>query len=905
MKRKLPLLVMSAVLMLGIGSFGLASCGENNGGDNPPIDEVVVTGVTIAKPSATTVFDGSTVKLTASVAPSSVSQKVTWTSSDETIATVTNGVVAFKTVTETKTVTIKAASKEDATKFDSVEFSVKHSSIDLVNSRGTLDTSLFMDEGSIKADMGDTALIYSDIKGTKWYAEANVTMEELSETDNYPKVGIMTSPRSDGYWNVQDEKKPNGFFYVDAMKSKESVGWADFNFVTSNDEMTDWNWGNQRGFYSVPSEDKLTLGGSIKMGLLRDGINYYLYQGKTTDTTLKCYKHLVWDGIAADVESYAWFGGWNVGVTVDSFVSLSGDAVNAKFGEVKSLEISDADLTLYLNETYTLGATLDIVNYDPSKLKFTSSDINVATVSPLGIITAGGAAGVCEIKVEYGELVKTCNLTVTDDINFKVELDGKMEDSIWSNAVKENKYTLKKNENNYIDFYVSRNSKGVYLFADYHVESVKGPSNDWWMNDNFELHFGTLTNPHLGDQRWASSNKKSNFDEAYISDLVKGKTDPNYSMSYECFQSYANIGGEETIGEDDVITFRAGSNPNVGWYNSSWFDSVDVADYLKITKDGFNKYLPTSVKCSEGHTFSEWKVTKAATCAADGEEERICKYCGEKETRVIAKGAHVCDLSKATVVTPSTCTEHGKGTCVCDVCGETVNVELPLDPENHSDKFSGEICNACHETLKAGVHFDYPNNSNVPGNFVLAVMNTSEDFEIVQKTNMVRLNGENLPDRAWAGQIRTENGEGNFDGQDANKWVFRSDWFGWGHYNSPNAGNLEAVNREGNCGGFSGASFEDYKNVILNDASITQTFTFNATTGVVDVVTFIQSNVNRDLVVTVTYSSIGFPLGKKLEIGVGVLDNCEATVDVNSVKINKGSVAEYRHPAEGAIGLRA
>ena len=41
------------------------------------------------------------------------------------------------------------------------------------------------------------------------------------------------------------------------------------------------------------------------------------------------------------------------------------------------------------------------------------------------------------------------------------------------------------------------------------------------------------------------------------------------------------------------------------------------------------------------HKFGEWKVTKAATDTADGEQERVCEHCGKTQTVTIAAGTNV------------------------------------------------------------------------------------------------------------------------------------------------------------------------------------------------------------------------------------------------------------------------
>ena len=68
-----------------------------------------------------------------------------------------------------------------------------------------------------------------------------------------------------------------------------------------------------------------------------------------------------------------------------------------------------------------------------------------------------------------------------------------------------------------------------------------------------------------------------------------------------------------------------------------------------------------------GHAFSTWKVTKEATCASEGSEERICARCKEVEKRTIpATGEHSYDSWKTT--RESTVLNMGQQERICSVC---------------------------------------------------------------------------------------------------------------------------------------------------------------------------------------------------------------------------------------------
>lgn len=75
---------------------------------------------------------------------------------------------------------------------------------------------------------------------------------------------------------------------------------------------------------------------------------------------------------------------------------------------------------------------------------------------------------------------------------------------------------------------------------------------------------------------------------------------------------------------------------------------------------------PTEAPADE-HTWTAWKVVKAATCTEEGEERRGCTTHGERETRVIPKLSH--DY-KWSVQKEATCTEDGLKVGKCANCGD-------------------------------------------------------------------------------------------------------------------------------------------------------------------------------------------------------------------------------------------
>ena len=87
-----------------------------------------------------------------------------------------------------------------------------------------------------------------------------------------------------------------------------------------------------------------------------------------------------------------------------------------------------------------------------------------------------------------------------------------------------------------------------------------------------------------------------------------------------------------------------------------------------------------------GHSFSEWRIVKKATCTEDGLYESTCS-CGEKETKTIpSRGGHVPSGAWETVREPSPGKE-GLKVRKCIFCGShTVEEKIPALPVSQEPK---------------------------------------------------------------------------------------------------------------------------------------------------------------------------------------------------------------------------
>ena len=101
-----------------------------------------------------------------------------------------------------------------------------------------------------------------------------------------------------------------------------------------------------------------------------------------------------------------------------------------------------------------------------------------------------------------------------------------------------------------------------------------------------------------------------------------------------------------------------------------WNEDLQKTIGFTIADIGFIRYTNPSYKTLEnGHTFGDWSVVQEATESKDGRQERVCKYCGTKESKSIPATGHAHDMKKV-AAKDATCTEQGnKEYYTCSKCG--------------------------------------------------------------------------------------------------------------------------------------------------------------------------------------------------------------------------------------------
>ena len=118
------------------------------------------------------------------------------------------------------------------------------------------------------------------------------------------------------------------------------------------------------------------------------------------------------------------------------------------------------------------------------------------------------------------------------------------------------------------------------------------------------------------------------------------------------------------------------------------------------------------------HNFSEWIITKKATCTVNGEQERSCS-CGEKEYQSIEATGHTVVTDKAIA---ATCTTDGKTEGKhCSRCNEVFVAQAVVGKFGHTEIIDKAVAPTCTKTgLTEGKHCSTCNTVTVAQTVVKA-----------------------------------------------------------------------------------------------------------------------------------------------------------------------------------------
>lgn len=292
------------------------------------VKEVAATAIALDKTTAE-IEIGDNVQLTATLTPANASSKITWTSSDETVATVADGkVVGVKAGTATITAKVSDSIKAECA------VTVKASSV--VAQEG--DFELFNND----IVEGDYVIYYGEKA-----AKATIASNRLGYAEVTPTSNIITAAKAsaDIVWHFAKSGDNWSIYNADANKYMASTGTK--NQAALVDSVTDKaTWTVTKGADGTfEIQNVANAAASINSYLRNNGTYGFATYGSSTGGTLSLFKKV--GGGAAQQE---------VAQPVGSF---SGYAVNASDDSNIFVDIALADSKAFVEVGSLLKTTVD------------------------------------------------------------------------------------------------------------------------------------------------------------------------------------------------------------------------------------------------------------------------------------------------------------------------------------------------------------------------------------------------------------------------------------------------------------------------------------------------------------------------------------------------------------------
>ncbi|MBQ6286690.1 MAG: Ig-like domain-containing protein [Bacteroidales bacterium] len=343
---------------------------------------VSVTGVTLDDSSKEVTLEvGGTATLKATVAPADASDKaITWSSSDESVATVSSeGVVTAKGAgTAVITVTTKDGSKTATSKVTVKDKAVSVESV-------TIDqTTLSLVEGSKQKLVATVKPDDATNKKVTWKSsDPKVATVEDDGTVGAVKAGSATITVT----TVDGEKTASCKVTVTSKTiSVESV-----------------------------TIDKATL------SLVEGSKQKLVATVKPDDATNKKVTWKSSDPKVATVEDDGTVGAVKAGSATITVTTVDGEktatckvTVTAKTIAVTGVELDKTSLAMTIGGTYTLTATVKPENASNKDVTWSTSDASIATVSNGKVTAVKKGTATIKVQTKDGSFEKTCTVTVKD-----------------------------------------------------------------------------------------------------------------------------------------------------------------------------------------------------------------------------------------------------------------------------------------------------------------------------------------------------------------------------------------------------------------------------------------------------------------------------------------------------------
>ena len=143
-----------------------------------------------------------------------------------------------------------------------------------------------------------------------------------------------------------------------------------------------------------------------------------------------------------------------------------------------------------------------------------------------------------------------------------------------------------------------------------------------------------------------------------------------------------------------ITACGGGGNKSSSKHTHNWGDYVTVKE-ATCTEDGQQER--TCKDCGEkqtktikaGHKWGEWQTVAEATCQAEGSRKHVCTVCNAEESEVIEKTDHT--WGEWETVTEATCDAAGSRKHVCTVCGEEASETVAELGHNYKTDAEGNI----------------------------------------------------------------------------------------------------------------------------------------------------------------------------------------------------------------------
>ena len=391
------------------------------------VSEVPVTGITLDATEAT-ILVGNTKTLTATIAPENATNKnVTWSSNDESVATVADGVVTA--VAEgSATITATAEGGSDVTATCVVTVLGELNETTATGNLNNTTTGVFAGitgfnsgghniTGTLSTAAGDVTVNYAGTSSS-YLNEDHIRMYQSGSTLKF------TAP--EGY-----ELTKIVFTISSGNSANLDVDAGSYSAGTWTGKASDVTFTGKNATIRL-SAAEVTLKKKVETGTLLsiavDNPETEFSVGDVFEfsgTVTAAYDN----GATADVTSDATFSGYDldtageyevtVSYTEDEVTVTTTYNITVSTVAVTGITLDKEEATILVGITKTLTATIEPDNATDKSVIWTSSDEDVATVNENGVVTAvaAGSATITATSNENDEITASCAVTVVDEID--------------------------------------------------------------------------------------------------------------------------------------------------------------------------------------------------------------------------------------------------------------------------------------------------------------------------------------------------------------------------------------------------------------------------------------------------------------------------------------------------------